>query len=87
MTEYTPRAVVTAGTGGIGLETALGLARRGWDLTLVGRDPDRGRAAVSRVDGAAGAAPGASSARICRPWPGPGCWGNGSPVRAASICW
>ncbi|MDF6018244.1 SDR family NAD(P)-dependent oxidoreductase [Streptomyces sp. JH34] len=54
MTQYAPRAVVTAGTGGIGLETALGLARRGWDLTLVGRDQDRGGAAVARVDEAAG---------------------------------
>ncbi|MEU5750348.1 SDR family NAD(P)-dependent oxidoreductase [Streptomyces sp. NPDC047726] len=54
MTKYTPKAVVTTGTGGIGLETALGLARRGWDLTLVGRDPERGKAAVARVDEAAG---------------------------------
>ncbi|MFI2779271.1 SDR family NAD(P)-dependent oxidoreductase [Streptomyces sp. ALB3] len=54
MTEHAPRAVVTAGTGGIGLETALGLARQGWDLTLVARDPGRGEAAVARVDEAAG---------------------------------
>ncbi|MFJ8751563.1 SDR family NAD(P)-dependent oxidoreductase [Streptomyces sp. NPDC102441] len=54
MTEHAPQAVVTAGTGGIGLETALGLARRGWDVTLVGRDPARGEAAVARVDEAAG---------------------------------
>ncbi|MFJ2295021.1 SDR family NAD(P)-dependent oxidoreductase [Streptomyces sp. NPDC087894] len=54
MTEHAPRAVVTAGTGGIGLETALGLARRGWDVTLVARDPARGEAAVARVDEAAG---------------------------------
>ncbi|MFF2729195.1 SDR family NAD(P)-dependent oxidoreductase [Streptomyces sp. NPDC058008] len=54
MSEHAPRAVVTAGTGGIGLETALGLARQGWDVTLVGRDAARGEAAVSRVDGAAG---------------------------------
>lgn len=54
MTEHAPRAVVTAGTGGIGLETALGLTRRGWDVTLVARDPARAEAAVARVDEAAG---------------------------------
>ncbi|MGP3755588.1 SDR family NAD(P)-dependent oxidoreductase [Streptomyces sp. IBSNAI001] len=54
MTEHAPKAVVTAGTGGIGLETALGLARWGWDVTLVARDPARGEAAVARVDEAAG---------------------------------
>ncbi|WP_405665927.1 SDR family NAD(P)-dependent oxidoreductase [Streptomyces sp. NBC_01166] len=54
MTEHTPKAVVTAGTGGIGLETAVGLARQGWDVTLVARDPARGEAAVARVDEAAG---------------------------------
>ncbi|MEU1215900.1 SDR family NAD(P)-dependent oxidoreductase [Streptomyces sp. NPDC005791] len=54
MTEHTPKAVVTAGTGGIGLETALGLARQGWDVTLVARDQVRGEAAVARIDEAAG---------------------------------
>ncbi|WP_203182996.1 SDR family NAD(P)-dependent oxidoreductase [Streptomyces pratensis] len=54
MTEHALRAVVTAGTGGIGLETALGLARQGWYVTLVARDPARGEAAVARVDEAAG---------------------------------
>lgn len=54
MTEHTPKAVVTAGTGGIGLETALGLARQGWDVTLVARDQARGEAAVARIDEAAG---------------------------------
>ncbi|MEU0300500.1 SDR family NAD(P)-dependent oxidoreductase [Streptomyces sp. NPDC006175] len=54
MTEHSPKAVVTAGTGGIGLETAVGLARQGWDVTLVARDPARGGAAVARVDEAAG---------------------------------
>ncbi|MFJ8977961.1 SDR family NAD(P)-dependent oxidoreductase [Streptomyces sp. NPDC102282] len=54
-TEHTSKkAVVTAGTGGIGLETALGLARQGWDVTLVARDEERGQAAVARVDEAAG---------------------------------
>ncbi|MFF0218050.1 SDR family NAD(P)-dependent oxidoreductase [Streptomyces vinaceus] len=43
-------AVVTAGTAGIGLETALGLAAAGYAVTLVGRDPVRGARAVERVD-------------------------------------
>ncbi|MCG6494122.1 SDR family NAD(P)-dependent oxidoreductase [Kitasatospora sp. A2-31] len=43
------RAVVTAGTGGIGLETALGLAARGFAVTVVGRDAGRGAGAVERI--------------------------------------
>ncbi|RSS61520.1 SDR family NAD(P)-dependent oxidoreductase [Streptomyces sp. WAC06614] len=43
------RAVVTAGTGGIGLETAKGLAARGFAVTVVGRDPGRGARAVERI--------------------------------------
>ncbi|MET8750865.1 SDR family NAD(P)-dependent oxidoreductase [Streptomyces sp. NPDC004667] len=43
-------AVVTAGTGGIGLETALGLAAAGFSVTVVGRDPDRGARAVDRIN-------------------------------------
>ncbi|WP_408022739.1 SDR family NAD(P)-dependent oxidoreductase [Streptacidiphilus fuscans] len=43
------RAVVTAGTGGIGLETALGLAARGYAVTVVGRDAGRGARAVERI--------------------------------------
>ncbi|MFJ8881932.1 SDR family NAD(P)-dependent oxidoreductase [Streptomyces sp. NPDC102402] len=55
MNERTPkRAVVTAATGGIGMETALGLARQGWDVTVVARDEGRGGAAVARIDEAAG---------------------------------
>ncbi|UCM89253.1 SDR family NAD(P)-dependent oxidoreductase [Streptomyces marincola] len=54
MTAHARRAVVTAGTGGIGLETAVGLATRGWDVTLVARDGERGNAARARVDRAAG---------------------------------
>ncbi|MFJ8434905.1 SDR family NAD(P)-dependent oxidoreductase [Kitasatospora sp. NPDC094019] len=42
-------AVVTAGTGGIGLETALGLAAAGFSVTVVGRDRDRGARAVERI--------------------------------------
>ncbi|HWO60803.1 MAG TPA: SDR family NAD(P)-dependent oxidoreductase [Umezawaea sp.] len=46
----TRRAVVTAGTGGIGLETAVGLAAAGYEVTVVGRDPERGKLAVERVN-------------------------------------
>ncbi len=44
------RAVVTAGTGGIGLETAVGLAKAGFAVTVVGRNPERGARAVERIN-------------------------------------
>ena len=47
------RAVVTAGTGGIGLETAMGLAAIGHAVTVVGRNPERGARAVERIDAVA----------------------------------
>jgi NAD(P)-dependent dehydrogenase (short-subunit alcohol dehydrogenase family) len=43
-------AVITAGTGGIGLETALGLAEAGFAVTVVGRDAGRGADAVERIN-------------------------------------
>lgn len=43
-------AVVTTGTAGIGLETALGLAAAGFSVTMVGRDADRGARAIDRID-------------------------------------
>ncbi|MEV8343374.1 SDR family NAD(P)-dependent oxidoreductase [Streptomyces niveus] len=43
-------AVVTAGTAGIGLETALGLAAAGFSVTVVGRDAGRGEGAVGRIN-------------------------------------
>ncbi|MER6303802.1 SDR family NAD(P)-dependent oxidoreductase, partial [Kitasatospora sp. NPDC001539] len=43
-------AVVTAGTAGIGYETALGLAAAGFEVTVVGRNPDRGARAVERIN-------------------------------------
>ncbi|MCR3754251.1 SDR family NAD(P)-dependent oxidoreductase [Lentzea californiensis] len=49
-----PRAVVTAGTGGIGLETALGLAQAGYAVTVVGRNPERGARAVERINAGGG---------------------------------
>ncbi|MFK0200515.1 SDR family NAD(P)-dependent oxidoreductase [Streptomyces lavendulae] len=50
-------AVVTAGTAGIGLETALGLAAAGFSVTVVGRDADRGARAVDRINATGPARP------------------------------
>lgn len=50
------RAVVTAGTGGIGLETALGLAKAGYAVTVVGRNAERGARAVERINAGGGPA-------------------------------
>lgn len=45
-------AVVTAGTGGIGLETAIGLAKAGFEVVVVGRNAERGARAVERINAA-----------------------------------
>ncbi|WP_103351950.1 SDR family NAD(P)-dependent oxidoreductase [Amycolatopsis sp. CA-128772] len=50
-------AVVTAGTAGIGLETALGLAAAGFAVTVIGRDAERGARAVERISGTGPAHP------------------------------
>lgn len=42
-------ALVTGGTAGIGRETALGLAKLGAHVTIVGRDAERGAAAVEHI--------------------------------------
>lgn len=42
-------AVVTGATGGLGLETALGLAGAGAEVALVGRNPARGRDAAALI--------------------------------------
>ena len=42
-------ALITGGTGGVGLETALRLARRGADVIVTGRTAERGEAALARL--------------------------------------
>ena len=42
-------AIVTGATGGLGYETALGLARRGAVTVLAARNPDKGASAVARI--------------------------------------
>ncbi len=42
-------AIVTGATGGLGYETALGLARCGATTILTGRNPDKGADALSRI--------------------------------------
>lgn len=51
------RTAVVTGTGGLGLETALALARAGCDVTIAGRNPEKGAEAVSYI---ASAVPGAT---------------------------
>lgn len=48
------KAVVTAGTGGIGLQTALGLADKGFAVTVVGRNAERGDRAVETINARGG---------------------------------
>jgi NAD(P)-dependent dehydrogenase (short-subunit alcohol dehydrogenase family) len=44
-------AVVTGATGGLGYETALALARAKAEVLVTGRNPEKGRAAVERIQG------------------------------------
>jgi NAD(P)-dependent dehydrogenase (short-subunit alcohol dehydrogenase family) len=44
-------AIVTGATGGLGYETALGLARLGATTILAGRNPEKGRQALTRLRG------------------------------------
>jgi NAD(P)-dependent dehydrogenase (short-subunit alcohol dehydrogenase family) len=45
------RTVIITGTGGLGYETALELARKGADVTLAGRNAEKGRASVDAIRG------------------------------------
>ena len=46
--------LITGGTGGIGKATAIGLARAGARVGIVGRDADRGEAAAADIRSASG---------------------------------
>ncbi len=41
--------VITGGNSGIGLETAVALARAGADVVITARDPERGKQAVEDI--------------------------------------
>lgn len=43
------RTIVVTGTGGLGFEDALALARAGGDVVIAGRNPAKGAEAVSRI--------------------------------------
>ena len=43
------RSAVVTGTGGLGFETALALARAGGEVIIVGRSPEKGADAVARI--------------------------------------
>jgi len=47
--DQTGRLAVVTGTGGLGYEDALALARAGAELVIAGRNPEKGAEAVSRV--------------------------------------
>ncbi len=49
-------AVVTGATGGLGYETALGLARAGFEVLVTGRDAKRGARAIAGIKAAVPAA-------------------------------
>lgn len=54
MTQRPPTALVTGGSSGIGLETARGLAARGYAVLLVGRHPTRTPEAAADVAASTG---------------------------------
>jgi NAD(P)-dependent dehydrogenase (short-subunit alcohol dehydrogenase family) len=49
-------AVITGATGGLGYETALALAKAGAEVRVTGRNPDKGRLAIERIQRAVPAA-------------------------------
>lgn len=56
MAAQTGRSAVVTGTGGLGFETALALARAGADVVIAGRNPQKGAEAVTRIRAAHSAA-------------------------------
>lgn len=46
-------AIITGGTAGIGLETAIALAQSGYDLVITGRSKSKGEAALAKLSQAA----------------------------------
>ena len=44
------RSAVVTGTGGLGFQNALALARAGWSVTIAGRNPAKGETAVARIN-------------------------------------
>jgi NAD(P)-dependent dehydrogenase (short-subunit alcohol dehydrogenase family) len=49
-----PKAVITGGTRGIGVEVAVELAQRGYAVTVVGRDEEHGAQALRRIGNGGG---------------------------------
>lgn len=47
--DQTGRSAVVTGTGGLGFEDALALARAGADVIIAGRNPEKGEDAVERI--------------------------------------
>jgi NAD(P)-dependent dehydrogenase (short-subunit alcohol dehydrogenase family) len=43
------RSAIVTGTGGLGFETALALAKAGGEVVIAGRNPEKGAEAVSRI--------------------------------------
>ncbi len=43
------RSAIVTGTGGLGFETALALAKAGGEIIIAGRNPEKGAEAVSRI--------------------------------------
>lgn len=46
--------VITGGTGGIGLQSAIGLAKTNARIVVTGRNAERGNAAVQQIKEASG---------------------------------
>jgi NAD(P)-dependent dehydrogenase (short-subunit alcohol dehydrogenase family) len=49
---HTGKLAIVTGTGGLGFETALGLARAGIEVVLAGRNPIKGEEARTHIESA-----------------------------------